>query len=130
VKKVNFYLIALILLSGSFYLYAMRKPPSRVPYIIFNGVEYRAEVDRSIPIGCVQAVQPETGRELWWKQIYVIRYNPGLETDVQDVFIKKLQPKDGKLLIENERGGTYLLDVNSLEVKCLTGKLVISGFVP
>jgi hypothetical protein len=130
VKKINLYLITLIIVSCTFYLYAMRKPPSRVPYIIFNGVEYRAEVDRSIPIGCVQAVQPETGRKLWWKQIYVIKYNSDLETDVQDVFIKKMQPKDGKLLIENERGGTYLLDVNSLEVKCLTGKPVTSGFVP
>ena len=73
-------------------------------------------------MGCVTA----HGNNLsWWKQIYVIRYDTVLETDVRDVYITSLKIKDGNLIVENERGYIYSLVLNTLEVTPLKGNTVI-----
>ena len=54
---------------------------------------------------------PCTGdSELWRQRIYDVLRDPGLESYVQDVFIKTLEVVNGRLLIRNERGEVFLLD--------------------
>ena len=79
-----------------------------------KGFEYRAP--HSL-MGCVEAIHIKTGVRIWWKQIYVVKYNPKLETDVQDIYIKKMRIKGNGLFIEDERSRKYSLNLSSLEVK-------------
>ena len=68
------------------------------------------------PLGLVEAVDTKTGNLRWTKQIYVTRYDPALERDVQDRFITGLRQEDGTLVVTVEGGGEYVLNRESLEV--------------
>src|SRR3954451_933590 len=62
--------------------------------------------------GYIAAFDRRSGRELWLLKIYGVRYDGGMEQDVQDVFItgmKKLSPT--RLSIVDEEGRRYLVDV-------------------
>ena len=61
---------------------------------------------------------------LWIRQIYVVKYDPDLEGDVQDVYIKKIKVKGNSLIITNERKSEYQLNLKTLHVKVLKGSLV------
>ena len=89
-----------------------------------DGIEYSASLDRE---GFVVATWIKTKREIWSRQIYVIKheYKLGLETDVQTSFITALELQDGKLKIKTEKKAEFLLDLDSLEVKVLKGQAVI-----
>ncbi len=61
--------------------------------------------------GYLAAVDPGTGKSLWTLKIYDNRRDPALEGDVQDVFFRSMTLQaDGKLLIENERRGRFMVD--------------------
>lgn len=96
---------------------AKRLAPQKVNSVVSNGIEYRA----SRIIGCVDALDVKTKTSLWFRQIYVVKYRQNLEKDVQDIHIKRLEIKDGKLLIINETNQVYKLDLATLEVD---GKLI------
>ena len=113
------WLISFILISTS---YAKRLPPPEVKPLIYKGIKYRAPSDL---IGCVRADDIKSNSILWWKQIYIIKYLPSLERDVQAVFINNLEIKDGNLIISNESGCLYRLDLKLLNVEVLKGKEII-----
>jgi hypothetical protein len=102
-------------------VHAKRSAPKPVPPVVRDGIEYSAPLDR---IGFVVATWTKTKREIWSRQVYVIKheYKLGLEKDVQDVFITDLGIEGGKLRIRNERGGEFELDPESLNVKVLKGQ--------
>ena len=50
---------------------------------------------------------------LWIKKIYAVVYNEKLEKDVQDVYIDSISYSDNTLIIHNELGQTYFLDLNT-----------------
>jgi hypothetical protein len=50
------------------------------------------------------------------KRIYAIRYDRTLEEDVQDVFITSLKARGNVLLITNERGERFVLDLSTRKV--------------
>jgi hypothetical protein len=108
----SFMLIAF--LNTSVAVFAKRPPPMPVDKIVHEGIEYHAP---DTLMGCVEAYHLKTGVRIWWKQIYVVKYNPKLETDVQDIYIKKMRIKRNNLIIEDERGRKYSLNLSSLEVK-------------
>jgi len=95
-----------------------RTAPPEVAKVVAGDMEYSAPSGR---MGCVEA----RGRENWWRQIYVVAYEPGLEKDVQDVFIKEMKLVDGSLRIVNERGDEYKLDLRTLNVEVVKGSLVV-----
>jgi hypothetical protein len=103
---------------------AKRVIPKTVPYVIRDGIEYSAPLDR---IGFVVATWIKTKREIWSRQVYVIKYEykNGLEEDVQWVFINDLRYEDGKLKIRNEREDEFELDPETLNIKVLKGSAVI-----
>ncbi|MGA2499996.1 MAG: metal-dependent hydrolase [Tepidisphaeraceae bacterium] len=95
-----------------------RTAPPEVAPVVNGDMQYRASTSRP---GCVEA----SGRETWWRQIYLIAYEPGMEKDVQDVFIKEMKLVDGSLQIVNERGDEYKLDLRSLNVEAVKGSIIL-----
>lgn len=90
-----------------------RLPPPEVKPLVHKGVEYRAEHRH---MGAVEAWDKKTNKMLWRCQIYVVTYDLNLEKDVQDVFIISLLIENGFLIIMNESGHRYRLDLSTLEV--------------
>lgn len=89
-----------------------------------HGVRYQAVQwgkARGLPQngGYISAVDEKTGVELWLVQVYQIKYDPGLEGDVQDVFIRKISvgKDENTLLIENDKRETFSLNLKSRKVK-------------
>jgi hypothetical protein len=52
-------------------------------------------------------------------QIYVIQYDPDLEKDIQDVFIKSIKLEKEHLIITNEAKNEFSMDTKTLLVKKL-----------
>ena len=67
-------------------------------------------------MGFVVATDTTSHKELWRERIYTVRINPVLERDVQDVFITSLVVERGALIITNERGDRYTLDLATRRV--------------
>jgi hypothetical protein len=133
-KQINIIItvsvLALVFIFSS--SFASRKLPNPVNSVIKDGIEYSAPLDFA-KIGFVVATWQKTKTPIWTKQIYVIKYEKsGLEQDVQWVFITKLRLSDNRLIITNELGYEYELDLNSLNVTTLKGSSVIdtSGWYP
>jgi hypothetical protein len=103
---------------------AKRAAPKTVPPVTRDGIEYSTPLDR---MGFVVAKWTKTNREIWSRQVYVIKYEYklGLEQDVQTCFITSLRFENSKLRVANERGGEFDLDPDSLEVAVLKGDAVI-----
>ena len=113
--------LVLALIPASFAL-AKRGAPKDVPAVKSGTIEYRAPHDH---MGYVQAWDTSTGKAIWRRQIYVVKYDPNLESDVQDAFITTLELNDRSLAVKNERGFEYTLHLDSLEVKVVKGSFVV-----
>jgi len=110
---------------------AKRAVPKPVKPVVKDGIEYSAPLNRE---GFVVARWIKTGREIWSRQVYVIKheYKQGLEEDIQTCFITDLQFYNRKLKVTNEQGGEFEIDPDTLTVTVLKGKSVIdyTGFKP
>jgi hypothetical protein len=92
---------------------AKRSAPERVCPIVVGSVEYSSP---GWPMGFIIATDTRTRREIWRKRIYRVRIDPALERDVQDVFITSLTLVDGTLVITDERGRRYALELTTRRV--------------
>jgi len=113
------------LLAAAPPLLAKRGAPAPVPAVRRAGVEYSVPHD---PLaGMVQATDLRTGTVLWNRQVYTVRFDPSLETDVQDCYITALELESSHLRVTNERGCVYLLALDSLLVRAVRGDLVLDN---
>ena len=108
---------------------AKRSPPAEVAPVRQGDVEYRVRHSSGggyLP-GFVEARDIAKNQRLWLRQIYVIRRNPDLEQDVQDVFITSVKRIVDRNVLEirHEPGGLFELDLDTLEVKVVQGQAVI-----
>lgn len=92
---------------------AKRAAPKPVPPVTIGQVEYSAPPEF---MGFVIATDMQTHKELWRERIYTVAINPALERDVQDNFIASLVVEQGTLLITDERGTQYALDLTTRKV--------------
>ena len=92
---------------------AKRSVPLAVEPVTVHGVTYSAP---ATAMGFVVASDASSGRELWRRRIYRIHFNPSLERDVQDVFITSLTLRGEYLLIANEHGERYALDLSTRKI--------------
>ncbi len=71
--------------------------------------------------GFIRAVDEESGAEEWILRIYGIDYDHQMEEDVQDIFIRSIDPvdEDSALLVADERGRRFRVEVESREVTVL-----------
>ena len=94
---------------------ASRNAPANVPPVTVDGIQYAiphfgVDVGQEQNGGYVEATSNKTGARLWLVRVYEIKYDPNLETDVQDIFITALSIADGKLKIKNEAGDNFVVE--------------------
>ncbi|HEV7404170.1 MAG TPA: hypothetical protein VGO11_14615 [Chthoniobacteraceae bacterium] len=92
---------------------AKRSEPKPVAPVAANGIAYSAPHDQ---MGFVIATDTASRKELWRERIYSVQYDADLEKDVQDVFITSLALEGGMLVVTNERGAVYHLDLATRRV--------------
>jgi hypothetical protein len=101
-----------------------RPAPPMVRFVVFEGIKYRQVLDAT-PFGKDQrtgylAAYPENDDEpVWLLKVYTTTRVEHLEQDVQDVFFTKMELDADKrqLLIENESGNSFVVDIDSKSVK-------------
>lgn len=95
-----------------------RPPPPEVPPIEHEGVRYAQVVDGlrqgfDQSTGYLVATDVASDRKLWSVKVYEVEVVPGLELDVQRLYFKSMSlvPGRDELLVENESGGKYIVDL-------------------
>jgi hypothetical protein len=89
---------------------AKRAAPKPVAPVILDGVEYRAPVR---DMGYLEAIDVVSKQRLWRSKVYSVMYMPLAEKDCQDIFIVSLGIKGGNLLVRNEAGRSYRVDLKT-----------------
>ena len=123
IKK--FFLISSLLVA-TLLAEAKRRAPAEVLPVKMGNFEYSAPHRNGThkQMGSIEAQDLKSGKLIWSRQIYTVKYDPDLEGDVQDVFIKSITIQGNNLIITNERNSKYQLNLNSLKVKVIQGSLV------
>ena len=78
--------------------------------MIYQGVRYIAPNDDGRR-AYIEAWNIRTNKKLWDLTVFTNHIDPKLEEDVQWVFIKTLEIRDGTLIVTSERGKTYRVDL-------------------
>ena len=105
---------------------AKRAVPSKVMPLTVGNIEYSTPHRNGShkQMGFIEARDLKSSGLIWSRQVYVVKYDPDLEGDVQDVYIKKIKVKGNSLIITNERKSEYQLNLKTLHIKVLKGSLV------
>ena len=106
--------VAVALLLPSLAL-AKRLAPAEVEPVIHQGVRYIAPNDDGRR-GYIEAWDVQTNKRLGDLTIFTNRIDPTLEEDVQWVFIKALNIRDGTLIVTSERDKIYRVDLKTKTV--------------
>jgi len=91
---------------------AKRIAPGKVDPVIYEGIRYVAPNDDGRR-GYIEAWNVGTNKKLWELTLFTKGIDPNLEEDVQWVFIKALNIRDGRFTVTSERGKTNQVDVNT-----------------
>jgi hypothetical protein len=106
--------VAVALLLPSLVL-AKRVAPAKAEPVIYRGVRYVAPNDDARR-AYIEAWDVQTNKKLWDLTIFTNRIDPTLEEDVQRVFIKALNIRDGALIVTSERDKIYRVDLKTKTV--------------
>jgi hypothetical protein len=106
--------VAVALLLPSLML-AKRAAPTKVEPVIDQGVRYIAPNDDGRR-AYIEAPDVHTNKKLWDLTIFTNRIDPTLEEDIQWVFIKTLNIRDGTLVVTSERDEIYRVDLKAKTV--------------
>ena len=66
--------------------------------------------------GCIVASDATSGAPLWNLKVYCTHDDPGLETDVQGVFITSITLDQGRLALTNEKNLRFAIDLSTRSV--------------
>jgi hypothetical protein len=98
-------------------LHADRNPPPHIAPLVRGGIRYERRIggDADPQVGgLLTAYDDATGRTLWTLAVYDNPRDPTLEGDAQDVFFREMRfEPDGSLLVVNERGERFRVDVRA-----------------
>jgi len=83
--------------------------------VVHQGVRYIAPNDDGRR-GYIEAWDIRTNKKLWDLTVFTNRIDPALEEDVQWVFIKALNIRDGTLIVTSERDKIYRVDLKTKTV--------------
>jgi len=117
-KKIVFLTVisGLILFMFCGFVYAKRISltkkivPPKIEPLIYKGIKFVAP-NTIKEMGYVQAWDVEIGKKVWEKKVYGVFINQFLEDDIQWVFIISLSVEDGKLIVVNQKGREYKIDI-------------------
>jgi len=87
---------------------AKRSSPNEVEPVIYSGIKYTAPHEK---MGYVETFNNITGEKLQEIKVYDVKIDPNMEADVQGIFITNLSVVNGKLIIINEAGIKYEIDI-------------------
>ena len=123
-KIFELVLASAVIASGGEAL-AKRVPPKAVAAVVANGVRYQvphfgALHGKAQNGGYVQAWDVKSGKLLWDRMVYRVRYDENLEKDVQDDFISRIAVRKGHLTVQTERSERFDMDLGSGAVRALT----------
>jgi hypothetical protein len=93
-------------------LLSKRLEPKKVNSVLHNGKEYSINHSK---IGTILVRDKDSKKEKI-VTVYTIDYDPNLEKDVQDVFIKSILIYNNYLLIQNESDSIYKMDLETNEI--------------
>ena len=96
--------------------YAKRSAPEPVEPVVYQGVKYIALNQDKDDGRYIAALDEKTSETLWELKIYQEKFDENLERDVQEVFIVSLEIAGEKLLITNEKGETFRVDLEQRRV--------------
>lgn len=103
---------------------ADRLPPAEIAPVVIGNTRYEVvhwgkERGLGQNGGYIAAVDVASGKEEWLLKIYDVEYDPALEQDVQDVFIKSMSKPffSKKLKIVDELGRKFTVDTVSRSVE-------------
>jgi hypothetical protein len=89
--------------------------PAKVEPVVYQGVRYIAPNDDGHR-AYIEAWDVQTNKKLWDLTVFTNRIDPTLEEDVQWVFIKALNIRDGALVVTSERDKIYRVDLKTKTV--------------
>ena len=104
-----------VALLGPSLAFAKRVAPAKVEPVIHQGVRYTAPNDDGRR-AYIEAWDVQTNKKLWDLTIFTNRIDPTLEGDVQWIFIKALNIRDGALMVTSERDKIYRVDLKTKTV--------------
>lgn len=112
-------ILFLILLFLSFSLFAKRVVPTKIENFTINNYEYSISDEFSFFFRKVIIIKTNLKTNESEKiKIYTVFYNIFKETDVQDIFIKRMKLKNNfEIEIQNEKNEIFVLDTNTDKVK-------------
>jgi outer membrane protein assembly factor BamB len=99
-----------------------RNAPEPVAPVIRHGVRFEqnltaSEAEFGQVGGVLTARDAKTGAVLWSIKVYENKRRPDIEGDVQDVFFRSMRfDSKGRLVIENENGQRFVVDVDKRKV--------------
>ena len=94
---------------------AKRVGPEAVEPVILEMIEYSAPPEYGAA-KYLEARDTVSGKLLGKYKIYEIKFAPMVEKDVQNVFIKNLTMRDGKIIITNEANEVFIFDPTTKSV--------------
>ena len=94
---------------------AKRVGPAKVEPVIHQGVRYIAPKDDGRR-AYIEARDVQSNKKLWDLTIFTNRIDPTLDEDVQWVFIKEFNLRDGALIVTSERDKIYRVDLKAKAV--------------
>jgi hypothetical protein len=106
--------VAVALLVPSLAL-AKRVAAAKVEPVVYLGVRYIAPNDDGRR-AYIEAWDIRTNKKLWDLTVFTNRIDPTLEEDVQWVFIKALNIRDGALIVTSERDKIYRVHLKTKTV--------------
>jgi hypothetical protein len=95
---------------------AKRAEAAAVVPVVYKGIRYSAPNDDGRR-GHVVATDAKTGKTLYDIVVFRTGIDPALEEDVQWVFIKGMKIEEGRLMVTDEKGRVYAVDLKTREVK-------------
>jgi hypothetical protein len=118
-KKSSILNIILFIFMSTFSValtHAKRAEPAIVTPITYKNIKISAP-NTVEDMGFIEARDIKSEKLLWKKKIYSVWIIPFIETDVQWVFITELKIETDKLIISNEKGHKYSLNLKTLKLR-------------
>lgn len=106
---------------------AKRSAPKKAEPVVFQNIKYLAPAftesnNHKQLSGYIEAWDTRANKKLWELKIYDIKYDPGLEKDVQEIYITSLRIEYGKLIVTNEAGEEYEVELATKKVTKRSGQ--------
>ena len=130
-RKRKLCIVLTVLVLASFFVLnrveARRIPPKKVEPVMYDNIRYTAPVfsqssNHKQLSGYIEAWDTRTNKKLWEVKVYDIKYDPGLDKDVQEIYITALKVEFGNLLVTNETGDEYEVELATKKITKKSGQ--------